>query len=503
MTSVYWHGYVSFQKPAAVSAGDWTTAMAAIKTDLEYAPTDGNPSHRWHAVITGDTTHAECLMNIRKLTTTHLSTITGFDMGGAWEAHGINQETSRSVILVHSLIKDRASNIWAYAVFTPASNSMTHVQAAIDLAVANGSGVVDCTGLTVDITKAGHIYSISPTDYGLWVNGNNIWVKGGTFQMVAKPDATSFVMMVFGNGGTGTLEPPYGDGTWCYGNRLIGATFTGTGITQQDRFDIGLLIASPVQFTYCQDFLLDRVTVVDGWNAGLLINTSSRYGALLDCVVNGVDYYTYRPFGIILDGTIYTVVSGCELHANHGINIESNLDNCSYPDTTIGFCHHNSIVGNLILDMASEANGYIIGVGLTLSGTSSTIVQGNTFSNNPDDAWTIEGVQIKPMSYATFGSSPSNDNTIQENTVISNTVNSAYLFDFWGIADLNADGNIIVSGNEITNNTITKFTKKAWFRNALVSGNIIQGNTYDGVVNGYGYDSAGDEAAIVANNSLQ
>lgn len=104
--SVYWHSYVSFQKPAAISAGNWTTALAALKTDLEYSQTDGNPAHRWHAVTTGDMTHAECLMDIRKLTTAHLSTITGFDMAGAWEAHGINQETSRSVVLVHSLIKD-------------------------------------------------------------------------------------------------------------------------------------------------------------------------------------------------------------------------------------------------------------------------------------------------------------------------------------------------------------------------------------------------------------
>ena len=226
------------------------------------------------------------------------------------------------------------------------------VQDAVDAAIAAGGGTVKLTQSYV-ISKAGSIVHLGlyPTDYGVWVNGDNVHIQGpGTLILAAKPDSTKFSMLLFGNGGNDTGSPPLEAGTWTYNVGVEGVTFDGSAVSLADRTAISGTEAATVNFAYCSRFYARYCTFLSGWghDGTLRSHSSSRYGQfianrLIDCGAN-----LSGAGSIAMDGGRYAIIAHnyIENSSCNGILVQHNGDN-----RESGRCFFVNTVDNII-------NGY-------------------------------------------------------------------------------------------------------------------------------------------------
>lgn len=488
--SKYWHGYIALQKPAAVSAEDWATALAALKTELDETPTASNPAQRWHTVTSGDTTIAEAMFDLSKLNTSNLTSKAGVDMTGAWEPLRPYQTKDRSMVKAHSLIDDRGWALNGYDQFVPASASIAHVQAAIDAAIANGGGEVDCTGLTVTLTDAGSITAtlMGPNQhYGLIINGDNVGIRGGTFVLDDEESYTSpYTGILIGNGG-GIGTTPIENGTWCYNNWLRDCTINGSALDAAARDAISTTITSyTALFAYCQDWYIRNVTVINGWGSNAMLGSaaSSRYGYALECDVrSGVSGTIGANIAYWFDGARYVALISCLGETTNAFTFQSNLDNDSS-----GYAQYNIAIGNTFTGLGIITARYYV----SITGSDYTEIIGNSFTLAPGEG----GFGVMLVGYA----SGADQVTSSYCTIDSNYIESAA-----NQRPIHIDG---IAGNPITglqfvNNTVVGYTRRGYFVDANCTGALFSGNTYPVGTTAYGYATAGDEATIVANNTLQ
>jgi len=489
-----WRGFTAFQKPAAVSAVDWDTAMAALRDDADlstmYAP-----------FRNGDTTIVEGIWNLTKLNTVNLSAITSIDMTDAWEPLRPYQSYARSLEKRASLIADRGWNLNGYTQFVPASAAIADVQAAIALAVANGEGEVDCTGLAVTLVDSGTVTGamIGAVHYGLLVDGDNVGIKGGTFALSATEEYTSpYVAILFTNldGTSGFIG---NTGPWMYNNWIRGATIVGTALSDAER----LLIcnnhtAYTLTFNYCQDWWMRDITVVDGWagNAVLGSQASSRYGYVLECDVQSGVSYIGSKWPYWFDGARYVALMSSRSAMVNAFTFQSNLDNTTPTDDT-GINSHNIAVNN-VFDNLDNATGR---VAISITGSDDTAIISNALSGG--NFW---GIKITPSARLNAGICRSIRAIIKGNTFTTVAASQRPII-LTGLTDNPQTADVTDPVNLeaalIQDNVFVGFTRRGYFDNQYCTGAVFSGNTYPEATTLYGYASAGDEAAIVANNTLQ
>lgn len=502
-----WHGYIAFQKPAAVSAEDWATALAALASGLDETPTASNPAERYHAVTNAatNTTIGEGMFDLSKLNTADLSTMAGVDMTDAWEPLRVWQSHERSHVKAHSLVIDRVWNLGGYDQFVPASAAIAHVQAAIDAAIANGSGEVDCTGLTVTLTDAGSIAAtlLSTVHYGLIINGDNVGIKGGTFVLSAEESYTSpYIGILFGNGG-GNSGVPGEDGTWCYNNWIRGATINGSALTDEQREAIcNNHVSYTVVFDYCQDFCCRGCTVVDGWagNAQIGCQASSRYGYFLENDIQSGVSSLGSKFAFWCDGAQYVALIANTSTMPNAFQFQSNLDNTNTTYLESGIAKNNIVINNAFTNIGNATGRIVAG----LTGSDDTEIIDNVFTSAEGDGFW--GIKLWPYGKLNGGLGHSARVIIKGNT-FTNSIAQLRPVIFTGYTDnpqtAGVTDPVSIQDAVIQDNVFVGFTRRGYFDNVYCTGAVFSGNTYPAGATTYGYASAGDEATIVANNTLQ
>ncbi len=508
--SYLWHGYVAFQKPAAVEAAAWTAALAALKAELDETPEADSPAERWHSVTNGDTTIAEATFDLSKLNTANLTTVAGVDMTDAWEPLRIGQEWARSLVRAHSLVNDRGWDLGGYTAFLPEDygtigNSPTEdtaaVQAAIDAAVAAGGGRVVCNG-TYALHQVGTQSSIigGNLKYALQIDGDNVGIEGsGTFVLdAAETYEFSFIGLIVGNGGS-TEGLPGETGTWRYNNWVRGVTFDGSAKNDEYR---GIMGGSAIRCLYIQDFDVAGVTTVNGWGGSAQISThaSCRYGSIRECSV-GVAVSNYGgDFAFWIDGGRHVLIANNVCASACAVTFQANLDNTdAATGETAGLCMDCQAVGNTFAEMGDPAGR----IAVSVTGADNIEIVDNVFTSA--EGQYFWGVRVTPYTRATDGTALSDNCVIRGNTFTS-ALGSNRVFDVLGLTDdLNTEGTdpVYVQGMTFENNTVTGFTRRGYFGNSLVSGLVVAGNTYPAGATTYDYGASADEALIVATNTLQ
>lgn len=517
-----WHGYVAFQKPAAVDAGDWTTALAALKAELDETPSADQPSERWHDVTNGDTTIAEAMFDLSKLNTTDLSTTAGVDMTDAWEPLRPIQGWEYSRTKAQSLIDDRGWDLVGYTDYYPEdygtvdgdpANDTAAVQGAIDAAIANYVATgelsrVDGRGNTYVLQEAGTLTaSLGSTGYALLIDGDGVGIEDATFELDAGslPSSTRFTAIVVGNAG-GNTGAPGEDGSWRYTNWIKDVTVDGSALSTAQREAISTgAFCGTILFLYCQDMVCRNVTVTDGWSGNAVLGTlaSSRYGLWLENDVQSAVCGTATGVarGYWFDGGRYILSLADQAAVPCAVSFVGNLDNTDYATgMTAGVCRNNVVVNGAFTGLGDAGNR----VAVNVQGSDDTEIVDSSFTTAAGESMYCFRVSIQTRAGA--ATATCSRVILRGNTMTSQADSTRPVFILGADDDLNtdeADDPVLVRDLEFKDNVLTGFTRRGWFANEHCVGAVFSGNTYPGGTTTYGYTTPADEATVVANNALQ
>lgn len=517
--SRFWHGYVAFQKPSGVDSGAWDTALANLKTELDETPTADQPSERWHTVTNGDTTIAEGVFNLSKLTTTNLTSVAGVDMTDAWEMLRPYQGIGNSRSKAHSLIDDRGWDLNGYTDFYPEDygtvdgdpeNDTAAVQAAIEAAISN----YDSTGELSRVNGQGNTYQIQQSGlldagivnsyYGLLIDGDGVGLENCTLELAVLPEVGIFAIIVVGNGGS-EVGLPGENGTWRYTNWLKDISIDGSSFTEEERESFSTSgFSSTITFLYTQDFICRNVIIIDGWGGTgvLCAQASCRNGVLIENDIQSAVSGIRQPAFSKLDGGRNILVIGNISQTKGAIRIQQNGDNTDYAlGITAGKARECAIINNTFTNLGGVVSADALGIGIL--GADDCVVYDNILSSGAGKyVWPIV---FTPASRAGFASSTCSRAKIAGNS-FTTIVATNRPIDFIGLDD---DENtpeendpIYIEDGLIEDNAFVGFNYRAWFRDSYCRNMVFQNNTF-GDATDYGYANAEDEEIIVANNTLQ
>lgn len=332
------------------------------------------------------------------------------------------------------------------------------VQAAIDAAEVAG-GIVFLEGKTYRIADGGTMTLGSQTqvDYGLHVNANNVYIHGpGTFVLTAKPTLTngSYALLVLGRGGIHATPDE-----WIDYVGVVDVVIDATALSAADRNDMDVRLGSgSLVISSCRYFLIDGVTIFNGWGYDGAINgnLSSRRGLIRGCTVTSA-----TNFGIWCDGAYYTRIIGNFMdQCVNGINLQANGDQLEEAD-------FNIVTNNIIY--------LFTGTGISQTGGSNNLL---CFNELYTEGTSVSGITMTADSNATENYYANHNLIVGNKFKRVGGVGTNYAVKIEGVAVSDFDGQPIWSEyNYISANYIDSGWSLGPLLGQYARNNVVQGNS--------------------------